>query len=65
MSEPIVLYAKDGKEVVVYGKAQAAVLVEAGEAFQDKPKKVAADSDDDAAETAKKVAAAQGGKSGK
>ena len=39
MSEPIVLYDKDGGEVTVYGAAQAAALLAARTAFRDKPVK--------------------------
>lgn len=55
MSEPITLYDAKGEAVIVYGKAQAAALIEAGAAMQEKPVK-------DAAEAAKKESEAQAGK---
>lgn len=50
MSEPITLYDKDGKELTVYGKAQAAALIAARQATADKPVKVAEVDAEEAAE---------------
>ena len=69
MSEPITLYDKDGKELTVYGKAQAAALIAARQATAEKPVKVAKGKKDaaaeEAAEVTKEAAAAQAGKSKK
>ena len=62
MSEPITLYDKDGKELTVYGNAQAAALIAARQATADKPVKVAEVDAEEAAEVTKEAAAAQAGK---
>ena len=60
MSEPIILFDKDGKELTVYGKAQAAALIKAGTATAEKPAKVktvdAAEVAEEAAEATKPAA---------
>ncbi len=69
MSEPIILFDEDGKELTVYGKAQAAALIKAGTATAEKPAKVktvdAAEVAEEAAEATATKPAAKSKKTGK